>query len=53
MGDIDVPDEDSPLLRNRVALPLVHCLHEARPGEELTPERAAALLLEEEARSSA
>jgi hypothetical protein len=33
----------------RVALPLVECAHAARPGEEMTPERAAAALLEEEA----
>jgi plasmid stability protein len=44
---------EGPALRHRVKLPLVRCAHEARPGEELTPERAAALLLEEEARSSA
>ena len=35
-------------LRNRVKLPLVQCAHEARPGEEMTPERVAQLLLEEE-----
>ena len=36
--------------RRRVQLPLVECAHEARPGEEMTPERAADALLEEEAR---
>jgi hypothetical protein len=35
---------------NRVQLPLVKCGHKARPGEELTPERVAEILLEEEAR---
>lgn len=35
--------------RRRVGLPLVECAHEARPGEEMTPERVADLLLEEEA----
>jgi hypothetical protein len=35
--------------RKRLKLPLVECAHEARPGEELTPERAAKILLEEEA----
>ena len=37
-----------PILRNRVKLPLVHCAHRARPGEEMTPERVAQHLLEEE-----
>ena len=35
--------------RKRVKLPLVQCAHEARPGEEMTPERVAAILLDEEA----
>jgi hypothetical protein len=33
----------------RLQLPLVECAHEARPGEEMTPERVADVLLEEEA----
>ena len=36
-------------VRNRVRLPLVRCAHEALPGEEMTPERVAEVLLEEEA----
>lgn len=36
-------------VRNRVRLPLVECAHEARPGEEVTPERASGILLDEEA----
>ncbi len=32
----------------RVTIPLVHCSHEARPGEEMTPERVAKVLLEAE-----
>lgn len=36
-------------VRSRVRLPLVECAHEARPGEEVTPERAADVLLDEEA----
>jgi plasmid stability protein len=36
--------------RKRLKLPLVECAHEARPGEEMTPERVAEVLLEEEAR---
>jgi len=35
--------------RRRVRLPLVECAHEARPGEEVTPERVAEALLQEEA----
>jgi plasmid stability protein len=33
----------------RLKLPLVECAHEARPGEEMVPERVAEVLLEEEA----
>ncbi len=36
-------------VRNRVRLPLVRCAHEAVPGDEMTPERVAEVLLEEEA----
>ncbi|HEX6900610.1 MAG TPA: antitoxin [Thermoanaerobaculia bacterium] len=36
-------------VRSRVKLPLVECAHEARPGEEVTPERAADVLVDEEA----
>lgn len=39
---------EPPTVRNRVRLPLVQCAHEARPGEEMTPERVARLLLDEE-----
>lgn len=35
--------------RTRVQLPLVHCAHRASPEEEMTPDRAAAALLDEEA----
>jgi plasmid stability protein len=33
----------------RVTLPLVHCEHPARPDREMTPERVAAALLDQEA----
>ena len=36
-------------VRRHLKLPLVECAHEARPGEEMTPERVAEVLLEEEA----
>jgi plasmid stability protein len=36
-------------VRKRVRLPLVECAHEAQPDEEMTPERVAQVLLEEEA----
>jgi plasmid stability protein len=36
-------------VRRRLDLPLVECAHEARPDEEMTPERVASVLLEEEA----
>lgn len=39
----------APAARRRVALPLVRCSHAARAGEEMTPERVARILLEEEA----
>jgi hypothetical protein len=35
-------------VRSRVRLPLVRCAHAASPEEELTPDRAAQLLLREE-----
>lgn len=37
----------------RVRLPLVRCAHHARPEEEMTPERVAEVLLEDEARGAA
>jgi hypothetical protein len=36
----------------RVRLPLVRCAHPARPDQEVTPGRAAEILLDEEARGS-
>ncbi|HET9228823.1 MAG TPA: antitoxin [Thermoanaerobaculia bacterium] len=36
-------------VRRRLKLPLVECAHEARPGEEMTPDRIAEALLDEEA----
>ncbi|MGH2583561.1 MAG: hypothetical protein ACRDJE_01460, partial [Dehalococcoidia bacterium] len=41
----------SPAIPNRVRLPLVACAHEARTDAEMTPERVAEVLLEEEAGS--
>jgi plasmid stability protein len=38
--------------RRRVALPLVACVHPARLGEEMTPERVARVLLQEESEAS-
>jgi hypothetical protein len=35
--------------RKRLNRPLVECAHETRPDEEMTPERVAEVLLEEEA----
>jgi hypothetical protein len=40
-------------IRRRVRLPLVQCAHRARPDQEVTPERAADVLLREEAAASA
>jgi plasmid stability protein len=37
-----------PRIRHRVAFPLVRCARKARPDEEMTPERVAGILLEEE-----
>lgn len=36
-------------IRRRVRLPLVECAHEASPDKEMTPERVAQVLLDEEA----
>lgn len=38
----------SPRIRHRVAFPLVRCARKARPDGEMTPERVAGILLEEE-----
>ncbi len=35
-------------VRRRVTLPLVACAHHARPGQEMTPERVARALLDED-----
>jgi plasmid stability protein len=35
-------------IRNRVKLPLIEGGHPAKPGEELTPERVAQILLDQE-----
>lgn len=35
-------------VRNRVQFPLVECAHPAKHGEELTPERVAAILADGE-----
>ena len=37
--------------RRRVTLPLVQTAHPARPDEELTPERVAAVLLDEDSKN--
>ena len=41
-----------PADRGRVRLPLVRCAHAAKPGEEMTPERVAKVLLDEEAQAA-
>lgn len=45
------PEAHGPV-RERVQLPLVQCAHEARPDEEMTPDRTVEVLLEEDARST-
>ena len=37
------------LARPRMKLPLVHCAHEAAPGDEVTPERVAEILVAQDA----
>jgi plasmid stability protein len=39
-------------VRRRVTLPLVVCAHRAPPGEEMTPERVARVLLQEESEAA-
>jgi plasmid stability protein len=46
-----LPSGTPPVIRRRVRLPLVQCAHEAPPGEELTPERVAQILIDEETES--
>jgi len=38
-------------VRHRVRLPLIEGGHSAKPGEEITPERAAEILLDQEVQS--
>lgn len=38
------------VLRKRVPLPSIDCAHEALPGKELTPEKLASVLIEDQAR---
>lgn len=45
---LDQRDAQAETMRHRVDLPLVHCAHEAHPDEEMTPERVARVLLEQE-----
>ena len=41
-----------PRLRHRVALPIVECAREAPAGQEMTPERVAGILLDEESEAT-
>lgn len=57
MADIvdgGLPEDPVPAVppRQRVSLPLVENAHAAEPGEEMTPERVAAVLEAEEAAST-
>lgn len=46
---LSMPDASaSGSLRQRVKLPIIQCRHAAAPGQELTPERVAELLENEE-----
>ena len=45
-------ESGAPTVRKRVKLPLVQCAHEAGPGQEMTPERVAEVLLEEVAHAA-
>ena len=38
--------------RKRVKLPLIRCAHKAHPHQEMTPERVAEVLLENEAENA-
>jgi hypothetical protein len=46
---LDQEYREPSVIRNRVQLPLIKTRHAARPGEELTPERVAEILIEQEA----
>jgi plasmid stability protein len=45
--------EAADVVQNRVRFPLVRCLHAADPDEEMTPDRLAEVLIEEDAREAA
>lgn len=37
------------IVRDKKGFPIIHCRHAAPPGQELTPERVAEILIEQEA----
>lgn len=41
-----------PRVRRRVRLPLIECAHDATPGQEMTPNRVAEILADEDARAA-
>ena len=45
---LSAASEQRRVVRNRVQFPLVQCAHPAKPGDELTPERVAAILADGE-----
>ena len=49
---LDLETQDRGPVRKRAPIPLVHCSHEARPEEEMTPDRVASVLLAEESETS-
>lgn len=46
---LEHPGGSRGLPRPRMRLPLVQCAHEAAPGDEVTPERVAEILLAQDA----
>lgn len=52
-GLAEGPPVEQGAVRRRVTLPLVQTTHPATPGEEMTPERVAAVLVDEDSKNVA
>jgi hypothetical protein len=50
LGEGSSVEQDA--VRRRVKLPLVQTAHQAKPDEEMTPERVAAALLDEDSKNA-
>jgi len=50
-GGLSATPETAGAAPKKVRIPLVQCVHEAHPEDEMTPDRVAEVLLQEDART--